>query len=184
MKLAYITTLLALMLNYSYGVEYVTLSKNNTTKAVPSNALIEVVGYNSERQANAGILTFTLTNGDQFRATLTDTWRPSTSTYVKLKESIGNKYTGVTNISFAPNTSTLDLDGGVVTFKITTANEINSIGPNTFLVLPENSDGNYDVIIESSDDLTTWAPFVSQTVSSQSSPAFFRAKIIQTPTAP
>lgn len=181
MKHLLIAILSLFVINLAQAVEYFTLSKNNTTKAIASNALIEIVGYNSELGSNAGILTFTLANGDQFRAKLIDTWNPSSGNYVKTKESIGNKYTNITNISFAPNTSTLDLDGGVVTFKITPANEINAIGPNTFLVLPENSEGNYDVIIESSDDLTNWTPFVSQTVSSGSSPAFFRAKIIQTP---
>lgn len=95
---------------------------------------------------------------------------------VTLKNIVGDKYTDVTGISF-----TSYVDEGAVTLKITPANEINVIGPNTYLVLPENSEGNYDVIIEGSNDLTTWTPFVSQTVNSTSSPAFFRAKIIKTP---
>lgn len=182
MKSIIIFALAVITITQLHAVEYVTLSKNSTTKAIASNALVEIVGYNSEREGNTGILTCTLSNGDQFDLQLRDTWKPSSGSYVKIKESIGNKYTGVTNVTFAPNTSTLSKDGGVVTLKITPASEINSVGPKTFLVLPENQEGNYDVIIESSNDLTTWSPFISQTVASETSPAFFRARIIKTPT--
>jgi hypothetical protein len=47
------------------------------------------------------------------------------------------------------------------------------------LVLPENSTGNYDVVVEASDDLVSWLPFFSQTVNSQTAKKFFRTRVIR-----
>ena len=47
------------------------------------------------------------------------------------------------------------------------------------LVLPENSTGNFDVVIEASDDLVSWLPFFSQTVNSQTAKKFFRTRIVK-----
>jgi hypothetical protein len=45
--------------------------------------------------------------------------------------------------------------------------------------IPENSTGNYDVVVESSGDMTTWSPFVSQTVQSDTAKNFFRVRIVK-----
>ncbi len=47
------------------------------------------------------------------------------------------------------------------------------------LVIPENAQGNYDVIVESSTDLVTWAPFFSQTVTSGGNSRFYRTPIVK-----
>jgi hypothetical protein len=46
-------------------------------------------------------------------------------------------------------------ENSMITLKITPTAELNAIGPTTVLALPENSTGNYDVILDSSTDLVT-----------------------------
>ena len=65
-----------------------------------------------------------------------------------------------------------------VTLKITNASEINKAGPTTVLVLPENSTGNYDLVVESSTDSITWIPFHSETVNSDTAERLFRVRIV------
>ena len=60
----------------------------------------------------------------------------------------------------------------MITLKITPVSERNVVTPATVLVLPENSTGNYDVVVEASDDLVSWLPFFSQTVNSQTAKKF------------
>jgi hypothetical protein len=67
----------------------------------------------------------------------------------------------------------------VITLKITSASEINAVTPSAVLVLPENSTGNFDVVIEASDDLVSWLPFFSQTVNSQTANRFFRTRVVR-----
>jgi hypothetical protein len=67
----------------------------------------------------------------------------------------------------------------VVTLKITHTEELSKVGPTSVLVIPENSTGNYDVVVESSGDMTTWSPFVSQTVQSDAAKNFFRVRIVK-----
>jgi hypothetical protein len=71
---------------------------------------------------------------------------------------------------------------GVVTLKITPKSEINVVAPGTVLVLPENVTGNFDVVIEASDDLVSWMPFFSQTVNAATAKKFFRTRVVKTPT--
>ena len=60
-----------------------------------------------------------------------------------------------------------------VTIKITHA----ELGPTSIILLPENIDGNYDLMVESSDDTVTWIPFHSQSVQSDAAKKFFRVRI-------
>ena len=66
--------------------------------------------------------------------------------------------------------------GGWVTIKITPAE---AVAPTTVLVLPETPGGNYDLVVESSGDTVTWAPFHSQSVLSGGANAFFRVRIVK-----
>ncbi len=68
---------------------------------------------------------------------------------------------------------------GFVTISITHTEELSKVGPTSVLVIPENSTGNYDVVVESSGDMTTWSPFVSQTVQSDAAKNFFRVRIVK-----
>jgi hypothetical protein len=63
-----------------------------------------------------------------------------------------------------------------VTLKITPAE---AVAPTTVLVLPETPGGNYDLVVESSGDTVTWAPFHSQAVLSGGANAFFRVRIVK-----
>ena len=63
-----------------------------------------------------------------------------------------------------------------VTIKITPAE---AVAPTTVLVLPETPGGNYDLVVESSGDTVTWAPFHSQSVLSGGANAFFRVRIVK-----
>ena len=65
------------------------------------------------------------------------------------------------------------------TLKITRANEINAVQPTSVLVIPENSTGNYDIVVETSDDTATWTPFHSQTVLATDPKRFFRTRIVR-----
>ena len=63
-----------------------------------------------------------------------------------------------------------------VTIKITPAE---AVAPTTVLVLPETPGGNYDLVVESSGDTVSWAPFHSQAVLSGGANAFFRVRIVK-----
>ena len=62
-----------------------------------------------------------------------------------------------------------------VTIKITRA----ELGPTSVILLPENIDGNYDLMVESSNDTITWDPFHSQSVQSDAAKKFFRVRIVR-----
>jgi hypothetical protein len=66
-----------------------------------------------------------------------------------------------------------------VTLKITHANELNAVAPTSLLVIPENSTGNYNIVVETSSDTATWTPFHSQTVSANDAKRFFRTRIVK-----
>lgn len=67
----------------------------------------------------------------------------------------------------------------ILSLSITHTEELSRVGPTSVLVIPENSTGNYDVVVESSGDMTTWSPFVSQTVQSDAAKNFFRVRIVK-----
>ena len=98
-----------------------------------------------------------------------DIW--SDSDYYMDNTSKGNKITSIKAIKL--------LGTGWITIKITHTEELSKVGPTSVLVLPENSTGNYDVVVESSGDMTTWSPFVSQTVQSDAAKNFFRVRIVK-----
>ncbi|MEO1835859.1 MAG: hypothetical protein ABGZ49_10245 [Akkermansiaceae bacterium] len=49
------------------------------------------------------------------------------------------------------------------------------------LVLPEDTTGNFNLIIEESDDLVSWTQFFSQTVNSDTASKFFRTRVVKVP---
>jgi hypothetical protein len=69
--------------------------------------------------------------------------------------------------------------GNAITLKITKSNEINAVAPTSVLVIPENSTGNYNIVVETSSDTATWTPFHSQTVSATDAKRFFRTRIVK-----
>jgi hypothetical protein len=155
------------------AIEYVTLTKNNPVRTMPSNSLVEVVGLNwSVNDGSGPSVEMTFTNGDVVFLSLASSQFESRGA-AALNPTQGRIFTGVTKFDMS-NNGTRDF---ALTLKITPASQINPVGPNTFLVLPEGSQGEYDVIVEYSTDLTNWQPFMSQFVGSESAPNFFRARI-------
>jgi len=90
-----------------------------------------------------------------------------------LGATFGYEYTGLVRLVCNGHES------AVVTLKITRANEVNAVQPTSVLVIPENSTGNYDIVVETSDDTATWTPFHSQTVLATDPKRFFRTRIVR-----
>lgn len=147
------------------AVEYKTLYKKlGTTSDVivdvlPSD-LVEVIGHN--RYGNSDLLELKIVFKDD-----STMWN-----YLKNGSNNTNKITDIKGVI-------LNSDGSFLTIKITHAEELTQVGPTSVLVIPENSTGNYDVVVESSGDMTTWSPFVSQTVQSDAAKNFFRVRIVK-----
>ena len=62
--------------------------------------------------------------------------------------------------------------------------EIFAVTLSSVLVLPENSTGDFDVIIGSSSDLVSWLSFFSQTENSQTARRFFRTRVVRSAVQP
>ena len=152
----------ALSVGTSSAIEYVTLREDEESIQTNSTDIIQVVGV------PAG-------EGTVFHAWKTVNGKEE---YWNLRSNFGNNIglteTGISKIRFSPGNSN---SGDGLTLKITNASELNKVGPTTVLVLPENSQGNYDLIIESSFDLGTWTPFHSQAVQSDTARRLFRVRI-------
>jgi hypothetical protein len=160
------------------AVEYVTLNvsdgnpdygQSSALHAVPATSLVEIVG-----QGISGSLRLRFTKSD---GTLFDVFAEVNSQDNRPFER--SAITGITQIELRANKTS---SRGFVTFKITPAEQINAVGPSNVLVIPENSIGDFDLIVESSGDMLTWSPFYSATVTSPSATNFFRVRIIKTPT--
>jgi hypothetical protein len=155
------------------ALEHVTLTGNTPSKAVAPGSIVEVVGTNKNNDGTADNLKLTFADGAITRMVLRG---KESGQFSDMK---GNIFTGLTSVALeqsngtpAPNTS--------VTLKITPASEIGATPPGAVLVLPENSTGDYEVIIQSSDDLVSWTNVISHHVNATSAPNFFRARIVKT----
>jgi hypothetical protein len=154
-----VVALFAVTIN-GQAVEYVTLTDNTKNLDVLPSSVVEVVGGLPNSNTSYSQTLFTFADGT------------SASIHGGF---IGQIYTGLTHITYGPGSTT----GGMVSFKITKANELNVVSPTSLLVLPENSNGDYDVLLETSSDAGTWSPFLSQTVSAADAKRFFRARIVK-----
>ncbi len=158
------------------AVEYVTLITDDSNEpatfdgqdfvpsnplTVPSNSIVEIVGHS------------------QVSGVLVGTPSDETIGFLEPDSQTGQVFTGFT--TYRAVTTTDNANAAFVTLKITSAAEINAVTPSAVLVLPEDSTGNFDIIIETSDDLVSWAPFFSQTVNSQTAQRFFRTRVTKTP---
>jgi hypothetical protein len=155
------------------ALEHITLTGNTPSKSVVAGALVEIIGTNKNNDGNVEYLKLTFADGAVTKMVLRG---KESSQYTDMR---GNVFTGLTSVTLelangtpAPNTS--------VTLKITPSNEIGVSPPGAVLVLPQNSTGNYDVIIESSGDLVNWTTLTTHSVNAETSPNFFRARIIKT----
>ena len=86
----------------------------------------------------------------------------------------GNSFTGLTSVSLlvGPNKA-------AVTLKITPAEELSVASEGTVLVVPDSTEGDLTVLVESSNDMVSWSSFLSQNITAGSSPKFYRTRIIK-----
>jgi len=141
------------------GVEYKTLKLTSVDSeiAVLPKDIVEVV-YSSSNNLSA---TFQFQDGS---------WATPVLTNSQLNPVI---ITGATKFRVSGGDSSAPR---FVTLKITPAE---AVAPTTVLVLPETPGGNYDLVVESSGDTVTWAPFHSQAVLSGGANAFFHVRIVK-----
>lgn len=150
--------LMATFVCAGYAVEYVTLTRQSPTVSLSPSDIVERVGF-SGIPYNSGFSGIFAESDDGLSINFNE----------------GGTITGVTSISVSGTA----YHPGWATLKITRANELNVVQPTSLLVIPENSTGNYSVVVETSDDTTTWTPFHSQTVSATDAKRFFRTRIVK-----
>ena len=68
---------------------------------------------------------------------------------------------------------------GIATFKITRANSPMTTVPSTAVVIPQDEDGQYEVILESSTDMITWTAAQPGTYGGDTVKRFFRTRIVK-----
>ncbi len=174
MKPILVAVLAILSLGTAQAVEYVTLTENTRSKTLNSGDLVEVIGYHPQSSANKTVrLDLEFSDG-----TSSQNWVGDGSGTPSVP-ALTQKFTGLSSISLFTHPDWRGDAKAMVTLKITSASEINAVTPSAVLVLPENSTGNYDVVIEASDDLVSWLPFFSQTVNSQTAKKFFRTRVVR-----
>ena len=177
MKRIFAVILAALSVSTVQAVEYVSLTPTNSSKTVAATDLVEIVGCSNIRSSGVLPLTLTFSDGTEVNVALGGYRRDGVNSGTAFATTLGQKYTGLTTIRSKASTD-------VITLKITSASEINAVTPSSVLVLPENSTGDFDVIIESSSDLVSWLPFFSQTVNSQTARRFFRTRVVRSAVQP
>jgi len=175
MKIIFAIILAVLSFQAVQAVEYITLTRTTRTAAINPTSLIEIVGYGNVVDENPTFLTIRFSDGSFQSMTIKGSGNQYNEAFNTIR---GNVFTGVVSVGIeGANLSAL-------TLKITPASEINPVAPSTVLVLPENTTGNYDLVIETSDDLVGWLPFFSQRVSSQTARRFFRTRVIRSDVQP
>ncbi len=177
MKRILAVILAALSVSTVQAVEYVSRKPPNSSKSVAATDLVEIVGCSNIRSSGVLPLTLTFSDGTEVNVALGGYRRDGVNSGTAFATTLGQKYTGLTTIRSKASTD-------VITLKITSASEINAVTPSSVLVLPENSTGDFDVIIESSSDLVSWLPFFSQTVNSQTARRFFRTRVVRSAVQP
>ncbi len=68
---------------------------------------------------------------------------------------------------------------GLATFSVTRANAVPTITPSNAVVIPNDAQGSFEVILESSTDLITWTPANPGTYSGTTTQRFFRSRIVK-----
>ncbi len=152
---------MAALLRSSYATEYVTLTDNSPDVDILPSSMVEVTAV---LPVSYVIVRFTFADGKVVESSLNSSY-------------VGSQLTGLTKAEIVRFNSYDTI--GTATFKITPSNEINAVAPTSLLVIPENSTGNYNIVVETSSDTATWTPFHSQTVSANDAKRFFRTRIVK-----
>ena len=176
MKSILATALLVLSLSAAFAVEYETWllktpppgqAAHRSLTVLPTD-LVEIVGLGGTGTIVLGV---TMADGSQFSDSFTFEYRsPAKKTGI-----LQGPITGIRQLTLTTASTFL------VTIKVTPASQINLVGPTTILSVPDRRVGNYDVVIESSRDLVSWAPFFTQTVTTDTNTHFFRTRVVRTP---
>lgn len=162
---AALVTLITLIAHAS-AVEYKTLKEGETLATSPTS-LIEITSHGPAGSGKLEIHLPTVTI--PLELPLNGAAIASGGGLVPLSR-IGNIITGAESIT---------ANSTWVTVKITPGSEINAVGPTSVLVLPENAVGNYDLVVDSSQDMVTWTPVHSQAVQSNTPSRMFRVRIVK-----
>ena len=153
-----IITALALLTFHASAMEYVLMTPDTPTLELDASDVVEVVGGHADSGYNNP---------------LTGRFGYAPDIDRSIGAIVGNEWTGLISLRIYGHRSS------AVTLKITRANEVNAVQPTSVLVIPENSTGNYDIVVETSDDTATWTPFHSQTVLATDPKRFFRTRIVR-----
>ena len=171
-KLSIILTLLSLAFSgVASAVEYKTVLANTpgewASVSLKNTDVVEIVSHGG------------LTGSRNNRSYIKIEFEEGTAVEIPVGNAWDGSYTNIVGHTFTSATK-ISCDHGVryMTLKITNVSEINKAGPTTVLVLPENSTGNYDLVVESSTDSITWIPFHSETVNSDTAERLFRVRIV------
>ena len=153
-----IITALALLTFHASAMEYVLMTPDTPTLELDACDVVELVG----QYVNSG-----------YNNHLTGRFGYAPNIDRTIEAVVNYEWTGLISLRNNGHSSS------AVTLKITRANEVNAVQPTSVLVIPENSTGNYDIVVETSDDTATWTPFHSQTVLANDPKRFFRTRIVR-----
>jgi hypothetical protein len=153
-----IISAIALLTFHASAVEYVLITPDTPALELDPRDVLEVVGQSVDSGYNNH---------------LTGRFGYAPDRDRTIPTNVGYMLTGLVSLVSYGHSSSFAV------FKITRANEVNAVQPTSVLVIPENSTGNYDIVVETSDDTATWTPFHSQTVLATDPKRFFRTRIVR-----
>ena len=153
-----IVSVAAVLTFHASALDYVTLSDASTTVNLSAGDVAKIVGY-SNNYSSASLIGHLAASRAQLDVAF----------------ALGNTITGLISLVFNNNTDARNW----VTLEITRANEINAVQPSSVLVIPESATGDFNILVETSEDLNNWNLFHSQAVSSTDPKRFFRMRLLR-----
>ena len=146
------------------GVVYLTIKPGDDPINVNSTDLIELVGHGS-----SGYIDYVYGQGE------TDYWRRSFPT---VYSKIGYTVTGVTQIRMIEKSNPEHFQWA--TIKVISKDDLAvPTQASNVAVIPEDENGQYEVILESSTDMITWTPANAGTYGGTTTKRFFRTRIVK-----
>ena len=153
-----------LALAVANAAEYVTLNVGGTgpssrTVNLSPTDLVECIGM-------SGAVVIEITMADGTKTGFSD-----------FPQATKHLYTGLTGLRFYAYNAN---QAGVLTLKITRGgDDENPAIPSNVAVIPNDADGQFEVILESSVDLVTWTPANPGTFGGDTPRRFFRTRIVK-----
>jgi hypothetical protein len=174
MKSAMLLSALSLLALPVHAIEYVTLTSTTASRTLNATDLVEVVGTNKNNYGTSDNLILTFADGSTTAMLVRG--KENGASFSDMK---GNIFTGLTNIALQVDGSTGNLNKPCLTLKITPAEEVGVTPAGAVLVFPENTSGDFNLVIESSDDLVNWNVFSSNLLDVSTARRFYRTRIIK-----